>query len=307
MTRASDKLRERMLDLAWSLWTGLGAPGPIDNHGDCAVDPEPLILFTAGLGDADPRLRDEATDWCIRYGQLVVGTRLKNLLATEGESVRTGYGEFAATISSCSSLRWPGATEPRRYEPRGRPRIRAFDRPSQIVLRLRALLGAGGRADIVRAFLASPESAFCAADLAAETAYTKRNVAQVLEALRLAEVVRALRVRNQVRFRLSGERARQLRELLAPVPSVFVRWAPALRALTAAHEAVERFESKSEGVRGVEARAAAEKLADALHAARLPGPRPSVRGPGFWSEFVSWSLAVAGDLAAGKELSEDGR
>jgi hypothetical protein len=61
MTRASGVLRDKMIDLAWSLWTGLGVPGQIDNHGDCAVDPEPLILFTAGLRDADPRCAWTAT------------------------------------------------------------------------------------------------------------------------------------------------------------------------------------------------------------------------------------------------------
>jgi len=30
-----------------------------------AIDPEPLIVFTA-IADLDPRLRDEALDWCIR-------------------------------------------------------------------------------------------------------------------------------------------------------------------------------------------------------------------------------------------------
>jgi hypothetical protein len=39
-------------------------------HTDWAIDLEPLIMFTAALGDEDPRLRDEATDWCIRNGRL---------------------------------------------------------------------------------------------------------------------------------------------------------------------------------------------------------------------------------------------
>ncbi len=305
MARASDQLRERMLDLAWSLWTGLGVPGRIDIHGDCAIDPEPLILFTAGLGDADSRLRDEATDWCIRYGQLVAGARLKNLIGDESDRVRAGYGEFAATVSSCSSHRWPGATTRREHTVRERPRVQAFNRPSQIVLRLRALLGVGGRADIIRAFLASPESAFSAADLATETSYTKRNMAQVLEALRLADVVQAFPIRNQIHYRMPRERIDQLREQLSPVPASFVRWPPVLHVLTAVYETMQLFESKNKNIRGVEARAAVERLADAIRVARFPEPRRNVRGSEFWDEFVSWSLALAGNLAAGNEPAGD--
>jgi hypothetical protein len=306
MARASDRLRERMLDLAWSLWTGLGVPGRIDKHGDCAVDPEPLILFTAGLGDADSRLRDEATDWCIRYGQLVAGARLKNLLGDESDRVRAGYGELAATVSSCSSHRWPGATIKREHTVRVRPRVQAFDRPSQIILRLRALLGVGGRADIIRAFLASPDSAFSAADLAAETSYTKRNMAQVLEALRLADVVQAFPIRNQIHFRMPRERVDRLREQLSPVPASFVRWPSVLHVLTAVHETMRLFESKKENVRGVEARAAVERLTGAIRVARFPEPLRNVRGAGFWSEFVSWSLAAGDNLAAGRIPAEGG-
>jgi hypothetical protein len=301
MSPASEKVRERLLDLAWSLWTGLGVSGQIDNHHDHAIDPEPLIIFTAALGDADPRLRDEATDWCIRYGSLVSGARLKNLLTHENDRVRASYGELAATVAEHSSLRWPERTTRRKHRPRERPKIQAFNRASQLVLRLRGFLGVGARAEILRAFLASPGIAFSAADLAAETSYTKRAVAQALDALRLGDVVQTFPIRNQIHFRMPREREDQLREQLIPLPEVFVHWPSVLHVLTSAFETMIRFESKSHAVRAVEAGTLIEKLDDAIRTARLPLPHRSVRGPDFWEEFVSWLLAVTDNLAGGNE------
>lgn len=57
---------------------GSGRPNRLPScarEASIAISPEPLILFTAGLGDADPRLRDEATDWCVRYGRYVSAAR----------------------------------------------------------------------------------------------------------------------------------------------------------------------------------------------------------------------------------------
>src|SRR5438128_8988025 len=64
-TSSSEQIREHILDLVWSLWAELGVSSWIRRHQQWAIDPEPLILFTVQIGDADRRLRDEALDWCI--------------------------------------------------------------------------------------------------------------------------------------------------------------------------------------------------------------------------------------------------
>jgi DNA-binding MarR family transcriptional regulator len=296
---ASQQLCERRLDLAWSLWTGLGVPGQIDRHTDHAIDPESLIIFTAALGDEDPRLRDEAIDWCIRYGSLISGARLKNLVSGESQIVQERYGEFAATVAAHTSLRWPGQTKARQYAPRKRPPIYTFNRKSQMVLRLRGLLGTGARAEIIRAFLVSPDTTFSAADLAAETHFTKRNVAQILDALRLAGMIQAMPHRNQFHYRLSEEQAGQVRKLLAPIPSVFIRWPYALHVVTASVQAMKQFESSSHVVRAVEIRSLVDKLNTLIYNAHLEGPEGGVHGPEFWDEFVSWLLNTVETLAAG--------
>jgi hypothetical protein len=177
MSGLSEQLLEQALDLTWSLWTEIGVSGWSKGSPNCAVDPEPLILFTVALGDADPRLRDEATDWCIRYGHFVSGTRLRNLLTEENESVQKNFGEFAATIAAHSKQRWPGATSARKYRPTGRSQVDDFSKASMIVLRLRALLGVSARAEIVKVFLSRPDDAFSASDISGETRFAKRHAA----------------------------------------------------------------------------------------------------------------------------------
>ena len=305
MTTDSDRVQEKLLDLAWSLWTGLGLPGQIDNHFDHGIDPEALVVFTVGLGDADPRLRNEAVDWCIRYGGLLSGARLKNLVAKADDGVRARFGEFAATVAAHSPHRWSGMTEARPYSPRERPSIGAFTRQSQMVLRLRAWAGIGVRAEIIRAFFTKADTAFGASDLADETGYSKRSVAQVLDTLCLGDALQAFPVRNQIHYRMPQQTVERLRELLAPAPVFFVRWPFVVRVLRTAFEAVSLFESKKEAARAVEARSVVEKLASEIHAAWLPAPNRDVHGAGFWGQFVSWLSAVADNLAAGNEPAGD--
>ena len=75
------------LALAAGAWSELGVSGWISSHADWAIDPEPLILFTVWLGDADPRLRDESTDWCVQNWRFISKARLKNLLGAQPEEV----------------------------------------------------------------------------------------------------------------------------------------------------------------------------------------------------------------------------
>ena len=136
MPSFSQQLQQHTLDLTWSLWAELGVAGWTRRHTSHAIDPEPLILFTASLGDMDPRLCDEATDWCIAYGRYVSAARLRNLLAHEAPDPREAFGEFAATVNAHSALRWPGATAPRPFQLTRRSEVADFHRPSLVALRL---------------------------------------------------------------------------------------------------------------------------------------------------------------------------
>ncbi len=296
MTTCSHLLEEAALDLAWSLWAELGVSGWQRRHRSHAIDPEHLILFTAFIGDADPRLRDESTDWCITYGRSVSTARLKNLLAREMPAARLSFGATAATVNAASGLRWPGATEPRRFQRTNRSRVADFGRPSLVVLRLRALFGVGARAEIVRAFVADPAARLTASDLASDAGYTKRNIAESLDALRMAGLLEVAPRRNQLVYRLAA--AKWLATLPGDMPLCFPAWRSVFRIIARTLETARRATTVGPGARAVEA-------ADALHDLEADlsavGPVPPNMGlsPDPWSDFEQWALAFATTWASG--------
>jgi len=219
--RPAATFADQSLALAWGAWAELGVSGWSSTHADWAIDPEPLILFTAWLGDADPRLRDEATDWCVQNWRHISKARLKNLLREQPKDVAEAFGEFAATVGAHAGITWPGATHPRPYAVTGRSTLPHLDRTSLVWLRLRAIFGVSARAEILRYFLARGGGVSVAA-LAVATGYTKRNVAEECETLQRAGV---LSVRAQGnRFYYSLARRPELKAFVGEMPAVLPDW-----------------------------------------------------------------------------------
>jgi hypothetical protein len=297
MSSSSRLLHESALGLAWSLWAELGVAGWERRHTSHAIDPEPLILFTSLLGAADPRLRDESTDWCIAYGRYVSSARLRNLLAGASPAVQAGFGETAATVNAHSAQRWPGAASPRPFRRTGRSIVADFSRPSLVVLRLRALFGVGARAETVRAFVADPSAGFTAADLAAVAGYTKRNLAEALDTLRMAELLRAEPRRNQLVYRLAD--AEKLMSLLGGLPSSFPRWRSVFNILVSLLELTDRVESMKPAVRVVEAADVLHELDADLRAVGERPPGIDMLGPDPWAELTDWASGLAKAWASG--------
>jgi DNA-binding transcriptional ArsR family regulator len=296
MTTSSQQIEEAALDLAWSLWAELGVSGWQRHHTSHAIDPEPLILFTAFLSEADPRLRDESTDWCIAYGRYISTARLRNLLANESPATRASFGQTAATVNAHSGLRWPAATEERPFKRTGRSVVADFRRPSLIALRLRALFGVGARAEIVRAFVAEPHAVLTAADLAGGAGYTKRNVAEALEALRMAGLVEVERVRNQLAYRLAD--AEWLLSVPGGMPSLFPRWRSIFRILERTLEATRRAETLRPGVRTVEAADVLRELEPDLRLVGEPPPADE-QGQDLWAELERRAIRFSKAWASG--------
>jgi DNA-binding transcriptional ArsR family regulator len=296
MPSFSAQLQEHALDLTWSLWAELGVSGWRRRHTSHSIDPEPLILFTAMLGSLDPRLRDEATDWCIAYGRYVSAARLKNFLAAESVEVQAAFGALAATVNEHSALRWPGATEPRPYRPTARSEIPDFHRPSLLSLRLRALFGVGARAEILRAFLASPSENLSAADLAVDVGYTKRNVAEALDALRMGGLLEVAPHRNQLRYALAQQK--ELEAVSGPLPNSFPRWRSIFRILQRLLDTAGRAEKLTRRVQNVEADRTLRELEKDL---RLVSLRPPISPTAeeAWAAFKTWALEVSEQWASG--------
>lgn len=259
MKASSERLLALSRELAWQQWTALGVAGVKQHEGRAVVDLEALILFTAGLGDADPRLRDEATDWCVRFGpRFVSASRLRNLRSAEPAAAQAATLEFLATVNANSTARWPlpAAARPRAVKLSGKSRLpEPRKRPALLRLQLRALFGITARAEIVLAFLAarpSPEPFLSAADLVA-TGYSKRNVALVLADLALAGLLTERKLGNQLRYRLD-QRAELRRLAPAAETALLTRWDLRFRILTAARHLFATIETKSPTVASLDAR-----------------------------------------------------
>jgi hypothetical protein len=236
---------EQAVALAWGAWTELGVSGWNSTHGDWAIDPEPLIVFTAWLHDRDPRLRDEATDWCIRNWRHVSRARLRTLVGDAEDDDR--WGEFAATVSAQSGVTWPGSGLARAYQVTGRSTLPPLSRPSLAWLRLRAMFGLGARSEILRCFLAQPDTPIkSVAALATETGYTKRNVSDECEMLERAGLL-AQRAKTN-RFYYSLARRAELEALIGELPNIRPHWGPVLniaRQLLTLEEAAHAVSAKT--------------------------------------------------------------
>lgn len=239
MTQRAE-LEELGARLAWSAWVAIGVAGWSTDHEDWAIDPEPLIVFTAFLDDADARLRDEATDWCIRNWRSVSKVRLRNIVRDVPADVRSSFGQLSATVAHHAGVSWPGGdAEPRPFRVTGRSQPPDLARDAAAWLRLRAMFGLGARAEVLRHFLSRAGGRWTASQLAATTGYGKRNVAEECETLVRAGV---LDLRTDGRIRLYGmARRAELEAFVGDLPSVRPDWVPVLelaRHLVLAERAV---------------------------------------------------------------------
>jgi hypothetical protein len=293
--RPAPTFLDQGLALAWGSWAELGVSGWTATHEDWAIDPEPLIVFTAFLADAEPRLRDEATDWCIRNWRHVSKTRLKNLVAEQPADVQDAFGALSATVSTHAGVAWPNQTEARRFTVTGRSTAPRLAQPSMVWLRLRAMFGLGARAEIMRYFLttdAAPRASVAA--IANAIQYTKRNVADECESLAEAGMLTVRPVRNRYVYSLA-KRA-ELESLLDPLPPIRPAFATLLNV---ARELIElEQEATSSAVRTLPVKA--RKVLDRIEVDldELGIEPPTATGSGLWpamqqlgtDTLAAWSL-----------------
>jgi hypothetical protein len=296
-----DRLKHNVLELSWSLWAELGVAGWSRRHEDVCIDPEPLFLFTARIGEFDARLLDESIDWAIRFGRFVSKVRLKNLLNRSDTRTRQRFNEYAATVNHFAHLAWPanGAQPRRKFQPSGRSHLEDFRRPALLALRTRALFGVSARAEIVRVLVGDPRVRLTATEFAYHAHYGKRNVADALEALRLANVLSRLPFGNADRYGLLE--AEGLTRLLRPIPEKTPTWSSLFELLSDLLDLAERIEELPALSRAVEAQRFAERRA--VEISRLGLPQPPKIGPGLevWALFERWAVRLTEGMAANED------
>lgn len=217
------KINNLFVDLCWSQWTELGVAGVVRKHQNVLIDPEVLILLTALVSQYDPRLRDEALDWCTRHNQYISISRLRVLAKGFGDTVNQPYSEFAATLNSVSSANWPllTAAVPLKFKPSGKSQLPRLELPSLLYLRMRSIFGVGARADLLSLLLTQEPTTSSAAD-ATEAGYTKRNLAEVMDGFVRAGIFGASAVRNQRHYEFAKRDL--MLQLIGSIPNFTPRW-----------------------------------------------------------------------------------
>lgn len=300
MTSNPTPLDDHVVGLAWSLWAELGVSGWSRRHTDFAIDPEALVILTAWLRDRDPRLRDEATDWCVRYGQFVSGTRLKNLLVAAGHGRTHWWGEFAATVNVSSRWNWPtwdADDVPRSFELSQKSRIDTFTRPSLIFLRVRALVGLSARAEVLRLFAPERHDRLGVAEIAAQIGYSKRNTAEALGGLELAGLLSSFRVRNRLEYTVAEPE--RLAALVDPRPRWVPVWMSMVNVIIRVSEFLHRSEDLPESVASVESVTFVRELSGELAQWGVAPPQLVMVDEPAYQRFVRWSSELLAGVEAG--------
>lgn len=287
MLRSPSALRSALLHRAWIQWIALGVDA-VGERDDAVVDPEALIALTAELGDADARLRDLSTDWCVTYGRYINASRLKQVVR-ELRTPQEAIGAYVATVAAAGGPAWPMSTQARAdYAPRGKARLDSAASPARLRVRLRAAFGVNARADVLAALLSAPAGGRSVADLARVTRFTKPNVASAVDALLLAGLLTARVVGNERRVFLTQKGA-ILPGLRPPVPQP--DWVSRFGVGLDVLRFVER-DGMSTTVRAIEARRVVESLIDKIEGEGMPKPNLDAMGDEFGRAFDRWLVPL---------------
>lgn len=295
-SRFRKEVEERTLDLAWSLWAEVGVSGWARNHRNSAVDIEALIIFTSAIGHRDPRLRDEAADWCLLNEKLIARSRLRNLIRIQRELLGEEWRGYADELAQMTGMKWPRVLkDSSRPQPSARSSAPELRRPALIQLRFRAVFGTTARAELVKVFAANPGASFSAADLAREVSYGKRNVAHALDGFRSAGLLTTIPVRNQLKYRPTA--IAPLISRLGEAPTYFPRWPELFRIAAYVLLNLEKLDGMTEPARSVEATKVMSWIEDDARAAHVPTPMMQFDDRTPWWKFQEWTTSFLEALA----------
>jgi hypothetical protein len=225
-------IQRHAIDLLWKQWTAAGVAGNA-RPPQQAIDLEALIAFTPYVAAADPRLGDECTDWCVRIGKRFISiSRLRQISRLMPPRSQEGVLDLPSALIAkvdISDLRLSKKS-----------RAPSLELPCLVQLRSRYIFVVGARADIL-ARLVMRERAAGAQRAAAisPTGYTKQAVANVLDELWQAGVLKRLVRSKSVSYEVSKEAP--LRSLLAPLPKRMPSWVERFVIVANILEAWRRF------------------------------------------------------------------
>lgn len=240
----------QLAGIAWSLWKELGVAGTERFHENVLIQPEELIILTILISEYDPRLRDEALDWCSRYHELISVSRLRSFLKELDPHTLRSFSQFVAALNSISSAKWPNAAEAAHFKIKisKKSLLPPLESPSLLMLRLRRLFGPGAKADILTCFLTRNGMHFSAANLV-EIGYSKRSLMTALDHLVAAGVLAVTNVQNKKNYEL--RRLKELQVVVGKLPKVAPPWNKILQVIITIRTVLSEIQNSSEITKGV--------------------------------------------------------
>jgi hypothetical protein len=188
------QVRETAAEVAWAQWSALTAvAAPTEHHPRAMVDPEALVLLSVAFQEHERRLAD------LVYGLARAGTRLLSvqrmtaITDTYSGRAQDGLRQFAAAAAEAGDHRWhPHAERAADNAPPVRSKsigtLRLNNGPS-LVLRLRAGLGVGLKADVLALLLGLHGASAPLKVMALATGYTTRGLRKAAEEMAVAGFV----------------------------------------------------------------------------------------------------------------------
>jgi hypothetical protein len=292
------QLNDGLAEMAWSLWTELGVAGTFRRHKHCLVPLEELIILTAIIGDYDPRLREEALDWCSRYHHFVSVSRLKTLVKKIGTPIFEPFSMFASTLNTTTQSNWPIFSEvvPLKFLPSKKSVLPSLNTPALLKLRLRSFFGVGARADLFTYFLTEIKGDFTASD-AVDIGYGKRSLAEILDSLALSGFLASTMIRNQRKYELA--KTEQLKRLIGEPPEFSPPWHHILEILVSLRHDLYLSEKSSNATKVITIRNDLERMKDLLKLAHLSLPVLESDPDQYWKLFSKWLLDYVKTIAQG--------
>jgi hypothetical protein len=323
MNASREHFQDHVLGFLWRQWSALGVAGQ-SHRVDCwMLDPEALLLATTSLG-RDPRLFDEVLDWLNTNGQFINLQRLQNLGQRFGELTvlramaahlarrsvhskwktllreKTPAADSRLLFSGVPVIGSPDELFARHGWLRGPVKLRQLSqpadphRPTNFLIKLRALFGMQARAEVM-AYLLAVESGH-PGEMAERLAYFPRTLQTTLNDLARSGHLQSRREGQEKRFWLRRDDWRFLLTWTegagesAPEFPRWVDWASLFNAL----ESVARFlnrpdlERASPAVQAIELRACLDTLPPAFLRENIHVPPGATGG--------AYVEAVLGDL-----------
>lgn len=292
------QLNDNLAELAWSLWTELGVAGTFRRHKHCLVSLEELIVLTAAIADYDPRLRDEALDWCSSYHHFISVSRLKTLVKKIGTPIFEPFSIFASTLNTMTQSNWPIFSEvvPLKFVPSRKSLLPSLNPPALLQLRLRSFFGVGARSDLFTYFLTETKSDFTASDTV-DIGYGKRSLAEILDSLVLSGFLTSSKIRNQRKYELA--KTEQLKRLIGGPPEFSPPWRHILEVLISLRYNLYQSEKSSNTTKVITIRNDLERMKYLLKSIQLSPPILESDPDQYWEIFSKWLLEYAKAIAHG--------